>query len=178
MTMLHKLFGQKLNVVIIVKTNLKTLARGHVILFSSDLELAYDRLIDYYKLRFQIEFNFRDVCSPKSISHLPFGSMRVPIPQSLYPVLEGYLACYRFCLQTFFGRLLSQNIFFNHVPALSDRAVITARCQVTFTPFPEMWEFLSQYPVSDMLSAMVFTIHNIAWDIKFHMPVKISEFGL
>ena len=60
MTMLHKLFGKKLNVVIIVKTNLKTLARGHVILFSSDLDLAYDKLIDYYKLRFQIEFNFRD----------------------------------------------------------------------------------------------------------------------
>jgi len=58
--MLHKLFGKKLNVVIIVKTNLKTLARGHVILFSSDLDLAYDKLIDYYKLRFQIEFNFRD----------------------------------------------------------------------------------------------------------------------
>lgn len=60
MTMLHKLFGQKLNVVIIVKTNLKTLASGHVVLFSSDLDLAYDKLIDYYKLRFQIEFNFRD----------------------------------------------------------------------------------------------------------------------
>jgi putative transposase len=28
--------------------------------FSSDLELAYDKLIDYYSLRFQIEFNFRD----------------------------------------------------------------------------------------------------------------------
>lgn len=28
--------------------------------FSSDLELAYDKLIDYYRLRFQIEFNFRD----------------------------------------------------------------------------------------------------------------------
>ena len=60
MTMLHKLFGKKLNVVIIVKTNLKTLARRHVILFSSDLDLAYDKLIDYYRLRFQIEFNFRD----------------------------------------------------------------------------------------------------------------------
>jgi len=34
MTMLHKLFAQKLNVVIIVKTNLKTRARSHVILFS------------------------------------------------------------------------------------------------------------------------------------------------
>jgi hypothetical protein len=29
-------------------------------LFSSDLTLAYDQLIDYYRLRFQIEFNFRD----------------------------------------------------------------------------------------------------------------------
>ena len=31
-----------------------------MILFSSDLELAQDTLIDYYSLRFQIEFNFRD----------------------------------------------------------------------------------------------------------------------
>jgi len=60
MTMLHKLFAQKLNVVIIVKTNLKTCARSHVILFSSDLDLLYEKLIDYYSLRFQIEFNFRD----------------------------------------------------------------------------------------------------------------------
>jgi putative transposase len=29
-------------------------------LFSTDLDLAYDSLIDYYHLRFQIEFNFRD----------------------------------------------------------------------------------------------------------------------
>jgi hypothetical protein len=58
--MLHKEFAQPLNVVIIVKTNLKTQARAHVILFSSDLDLPYDKLIDYYCLRFQIEFNFRD----------------------------------------------------------------------------------------------------------------------
>ena len=45
---------------IIVKTNLQTRACAHVILFSSDLTLAYDKLIDYYRLRFQIEFNFRD----------------------------------------------------------------------------------------------------------------------
>jgi len=60
MTMLHKEFAQRLNVVIIVKTNLKTQARTHVVLFSSHLHLAYDLLIDYYSLRFQIEFNFRD----------------------------------------------------------------------------------------------------------------------
>ena len=57
---LHKEFSQPLNVVILVKTNLKTQAWAHVVLFSSDLELAYDQLIDYYSLRFQIEFNFRD----------------------------------------------------------------------------------------------------------------------
>jgi putative transposase len=60
MEMLHKEFAQALNVVIIVKTNLKTAARGHVILFSSDFDLAYTSLIEFYSLRFQIEFNFRD----------------------------------------------------------------------------------------------------------------------
>jgi len=60
MTMWHKLFPDRLNVVIIVKINLKTQSRAHVVLFSSDLALAYDKLIDYYRLRFQIEFNFRD----------------------------------------------------------------------------------------------------------------------
>lgn len=57
---LHECFAQPLNVVVIVKTNLQTQAQAHVILFSSDLDLAYDLLIDYYSLRFQIEFNFRD----------------------------------------------------------------------------------------------------------------------
>jgi len=60
MTMGHKLFPDPLNVVIISKINLKTQARAHVVLFSSDLQLAYHKLIDYYRLRFQIEFNFRD----------------------------------------------------------------------------------------------------------------------
>jgi hypothetical protein len=58
--MLHKDFAQPLNVVIIVKTNLKTKKQAHVVLFSSDLDLTYNRLIDFYALRFQIEFNFRD----------------------------------------------------------------------------------------------------------------------
>ncbi len=60
MKMWHKLFPDRLNIVIIVKINLKTQAHAHVVLFSSDLELAYDNLIDYYRLRFQLEFNFRD----------------------------------------------------------------------------------------------------------------------
>lgn len=60
MTVWHKRFADPLNVVIVVKTNLKTQAQAHLILFSSDLTLAYDKLIDYYCLRFQLEFNFRD----------------------------------------------------------------------------------------------------------------------
>ncbi len=58
--MLHRGFAQALNVVIITKTNLKTGAFASVNLFSSDLELSYDKIIDFYSLRFQIEFNFRD----------------------------------------------------------------------------------------------------------------------
>jgi putative transposase len=60
MTLLHKEFAQPLNVVIIVKTRLETRSRAHVVLFSSALDLTFELLIDYYALRFQIEFNFRD----------------------------------------------------------------------------------------------------------------------
>jgi len=59
-TLSHKSFADPLNVVLIVKTNLSTQQRAKVILFSSDLDLAYDALIEYYQLRFQIEFNFRE----------------------------------------------------------------------------------------------------------------------
>ncbi len=43
----HKEFSQPLHVVILVKTNLQTPARAHVVLFSSDRELTYDKLVDY-----------------------------------------------------------------------------------------------------------------------------------
>jgi putative transposase len=56
----HRTFAQALNVVVMVKTNLKTQAVAHIILFSSDLAVPFATLIDYYSLRFQLEFNFRD----------------------------------------------------------------------------------------------------------------------
>jgi len=59
-TLLNKEFAFSLNVVIILKTNLSTKAQAHVILFSTDLELPYEKIMDFYTLRFQIEFNFRD----------------------------------------------------------------------------------------------------------------------
>jgi putative transposase len=59
-TMLHACFADPINVVLLVKTNLKSGACAHAVLFSSDLKLTHDTLIHYYRLRFQIEFNFRD----------------------------------------------------------------------------------------------------------------------
>jgi putative transposase len=53
-------FVSPINVVVILKTNLSTKKQAHVILFSTDLDLSYQKLYDYYTLRFQIEFNFRD----------------------------------------------------------------------------------------------------------------------
>jgi len=58
--LLNKGFAFSINVVIILKTNLSTHKQAHVILFSTDLKLPYEKLFDYYTLRFQIEFNFRD----------------------------------------------------------------------------------------------------------------------
>lgn len=60
MSLWHKKFADLLNIVVIVKTNLKTNKTAHVVLFCSDLELGYEHMIDYYRLRFQLEFNFRD----------------------------------------------------------------------------------------------------------------------
>ena len=56
----HKTFPDPLNVVCILKTHLRTQKKSHVLLFSSDLTLDPETLIEYYSLRFQIEFNFRD----------------------------------------------------------------------------------------------------------------------
>ena len=56
----HRNFPELLNVVVIVKTNLNTGRTAKVLLFSDDLALASEKLIEYYCLRFQIEFDFRD----------------------------------------------------------------------------------------------------------------------
>jgi putative transposase len=57
---LSKRFGSPLNVVIIEKMDASKQKAGQAILFSSDLELKWEKLVEYYSLRFQIEFNFRD----------------------------------------------------------------------------------------------------------------------
>lgn len=56
----HKAFGRQLNVVVVVKTKVADGKRSHVVLFSSDLTLGAAQLVDYYRLRFQLEFNFRE----------------------------------------------------------------------------------------------------------------------
>ena len=56
----NKTLPELLNVVCIRKTNITTKRQSHILLFSSDLAIAAEKMIDYYSLRFQIEFNFRD----------------------------------------------------------------------------------------------------------------------
>ena len=51
--------GRKLNVVV-KKAIRKDKKVGTQIFFSTDLELDYETLIKYYRIRFQIEFDFRD----------------------------------------------------------------------------------------------------------------------
>ena len=58
-TAVHKKFADPLNVVVILKFNEKTNKTARIILFSTDLELDAENLVKYYRLRFQIEFNFR-----------------------------------------------------------------------------------------------------------------------
>ena len=51
---------QLLNIVVRKITQRKKKTATYTILMSSDLKLAAVQLVDYYRLRFQIEFNFRD----------------------------------------------------------------------------------------------------------------------
>lgn len=59
-TAVHKTFADPLNVVVIVKHDEKKGKTARIILFSTDLALAAGKLVKYYRLRLQIEFNFRD----------------------------------------------------------------------------------------------------------------------
>lgn len=60
MEMLHHKFADRLNIVIIQKIDTTTENISQVNLFTTDLTLEYEKIIDYYSLRFQIEFVFRD----------------------------------------------------------------------------------------------------------------------
>jgi len=57
---LHKKILGALNIIVIFSTNLNNGKTTHTILFSTDLKQEYQKIIEYYSLRFQIEFNFRD----------------------------------------------------------------------------------------------------------------------
>jgi putative transposase len=60
LTLLHKDFPDPLNVLVIAKPDTRSHKRTHVVLFPTNLALSPSQLTDYYALRFQIEFNFRD----------------------------------------------------------------------------------------------------------------------
>jgi len=56
----HKTFADPLNAVVILKFNARSGKTARIILFSTDTALTAENLVKYYRLRFQIEFNFRD----------------------------------------------------------------------------------------------------------------------
>lgn len=60
MTLWHKNFPDRLNIVVIQRIRTSDNKIGQIILFSDDPDLAWDKMILYYRLRFQIEFTFRD----------------------------------------------------------------------------------------------------------------------
>ena len=55
----HQCFKRNLKVVVLLNEKIKD-KKNYVILFSTDTDLDADRLVTYYKARFQIEFIFRD----------------------------------------------------------------------------------------------------------------------
>jgi putative transposase len=59
-SVLHQDFPDPLNLVVLVKINQRTHQRAQVRLFSTDLSRSAQHIVDYYRLRFQIEFNFGD----------------------------------------------------------------------------------------------------------------------
>lgn len=60
MAVWHRDFADQLNVVVIQRKQIISQKVAQVILFSNDLSLDWQNMIHYYRLRFQIEFTFRD----------------------------------------------------------------------------------------------------------------------
>jgi putative transposase len=145
-------------VVILLKTNLETKAWAHVILFSSDLELSYDKLIDFYSLRFQIEFNFRDAkqfwgledfmnVTPTAVTNAANLSLfMVDVSQVLmckyrqddpdFSILDlkAYYRGYRYVMETI--KILPQKPDDNLVSQLFQKVAALGRIHPAKTPVP------------------------------------------
>jgi hypothetical protein len=66
---LHKSFEMPLNIIFILKYDKKGHFKGNVVLFSTDLKATFKKILDYYQIRFHIEFNFRDARQFFGLSH-------------------------------------------------------------------------------------------------------------
>ena len=56
----NKKINGLLNIVVTITTNLKKDTKSRKINFSTDTQQDYKKILEYYSLRFQIEFSFRD----------------------------------------------------------------------------------------------------------------------
>jgi putative transposase len=158
MQLLHKDFPDPLNVVILLRTHMATGAWANVILFSSDLELPDDQLIDFYSLRFQIEFNFRDAkqfwgledfmnVTPTAVTNAAnLALFMVDVSQVLmcqyrhddpnFSVLDlkAYYRGYRYVTETI--QMLPQKLDDNLVSQLFHKVAALGRIHPVKTPVP------------------------------------------
>ena len=143
----HKEFPTLLNVVILVKTNLDTHQRAHVILFSTDLALAANKITQLYALRFQIEFNFRDAKQ--------FWGLEDFMNVDPIPVLNA--ASLSLFMTAISARLLRD--FRQHSPAagvLDLKAVFRGQRYAN-----EALKFLPQFPEPFLLSQILAAVTNL-----------------
>jgi putative transposase len=56
----HKTINRLLNIVVVFALDTKSGKKDYKVLFSTDINLSAEKIVEYYSLRFQIEFNFRD----------------------------------------------------------------------------------------------------------------------
>ena len=56
----NKKINGLLNIVVTITTNLKKNKKSRKINFSTDTKQSYEKILEYYSLRFQVEFSFRD----------------------------------------------------------------------------------------------------------------------
>jgi putative transposase len=64
-----KISGKKLNIVLLIHTHLITKRVCRNVIFLNDLTLNAETIINYYSLRFQIEFDFRDAKQFYGLAH-------------------------------------------------------------------------------------------------------------
>jgi len=125
----------------IVKINQRSQARAYVILFSSDLSLDAERMIRFYRLRFQLEFQFREAKQYWGLEDF-MSVQKTPVYNS------ANLALFRVSLSQLLIRPMRE-----HCPAFSvnDLKALFRGCKYT----REILKYLPQMPTPSSIDAIL-----------------------